>query len=135
MEEDNLNVDGFEDGEITNAVESQDLDSDSDSTIHTSWGTLDEVIYEEFKGTGNMEVHLERKIAERRVFPAINILRSGTRREDLLTDKDELTRMHLLRKVLSEMEEVSATEFLISKLKNTKTNEEFFSAMTKTKSK
>ena len=96
---------------------------------------MDEVIYEEFKGTGNMEVHLERKIAERRVFPAINILRSGTRREDLLTDKDELTRMHLLRKVLSEMEEVSATEFLISKLKNTKTNEEFFSAMTKTKSK
>ena len=96
---------------------------------------MDEVIYEEFKGTGNMEVHLERKIAERRVFPAINILRSGTRREDLLTDKDELTRMHLLRKVLSEMEEISATEFLISKLKNTKTNEEFFSAMTKTKSK
>jgi transcription termination factor Rho len=96
---------------------------------------MDEVIYEEFKGTGNMEVHLERKIAERRVFPAINILRSGTRREDLLTDKDELTRMHLLRKVLSEMEEVSATEFLISKLKNTKTNEEFFSSMTKTKSK
>jgi len=96
---------------------------------------MDEVIYEEFKGTGNMEVHLERKIAERRIFPAINILRSGTRREDLLTDKDELTRMHLLRKVLSEMEEVSATEFLISKLKNTKTNEEFFSAMTKTKSK
>ena len=96
---------------------------------------MDEVIYEEFKGTGNMEVHLERKIAERRVFPAINIFRSGTRREDLLTDKDELTRMHLLRKVLSEMEEVSATEFLISKLKNTKTNDEFFSAMTKTKSK
>ena len=96
---------------------------------------MDEVIYEEFKGTGNMEVHLERKIAERRVFPAINILRSGTRREDLLTDKDELTRMHLLRKVLSEMEEVAATEFLISKLKNTKTNEEFFSSMTKTKTK
>ena len=96
---------------------------------------MDEVIYEEFKGTGNMEVHLERKIAERRVFPAINILRSGTRREDLLTDKDELTRMHLLRKVLSEMEEVSATEFLISKLKNTKTNEEFFASMTKTKAK
>ncbi|MBL6820239.1 MAG: transcription termination factor Rho [SAR86 cluster bacterium] len=96
---------------------------------------MDDVIYEEFKGTGNMEVHLERKIAERRVFPAINILRSGTRREDLLTDKDELTRMHLLRKVLSEMDEVSATEFLISKLKNTKTNEEFFSSMTKTKSK
>ena len=96
---------------------------------------MDEVIYEEFKGTGNMEVHLERKIAERRVFPAINILRSGTRREDLLTEKDELTRMHLLRKVLSEMEDVAATEFLISKLKNSKTNEEFFSSMTKTKAK
>ena len=96
---------------------------------------MDEVIYEEFKGTGNMEVHLERKIAERRVFPAINILRSGTRREDLLTDKDELTRMHLLRKVLSEMEEIAATEFLISKLKNSKTNEEFFASMTKTKAK
>ena len=96
---------------------------------------MDEVIYEEFKGTGNMEVHLERKIAERRVFPAINILRSGTRREDLLTDKDELTRMHLLRKVLSEMEDVAATEFLISKLKNSKTNEEFFASMTKTKAK
>ena len=85
---------------------------------------MDDVIYEEFKGTGNMEVHLERKIAERRVFPAINILRSGTRREDLLVDKDELTRVHMLRKVLSEQEEVAATEFLISKLKNTKTNEE-----------
>ena len=96
---------------------------------------MDDVIYEEFKVTGNMEVHLERKIAERRVFPAINILRSGTRREDLLVDKDELTRVHMLRKVLSEQEEVAATEFLISKLKNTKTNEEFFASMTKTKAK
>ena len=96
---------------------------------------MDDVIYEEFKGTGNMEVHLERKIAERRVFPAINILRSGTRREDLLVDKDELTRVHMLRKVLSEQEEVAATEFLISKLKNTNTNEEFFASMTKTKAK
>ena len=96
---------------------------------------MDDVIYEEFKGTGNMEVHLERKIAERRVFPAINIMRSGTRREDLLVDKDELTRVHMLRKVLSEQEEVAATEFLISKLKNTKTNEEFFASMTKTKAK
>ncbi|RPG44290.1 MAG: transcription termination factor Rho [Gammaproteobacteria bacterium TMED112] len=96
---------------------------------------MDDVIYEEFKGTGNMEVHLERKIAERRVFPAINILRSGTRREDLLVDKDELNRVHMLRKVLSEQEEVAATEFLISKLKNTKTNEEFFASMTKSKTK
>ena len=82
---------------------------------------MDEVIYEEFKGTGNMEVHLERKIAERRIFPAINILRSGTRREDLLTEETELQRMVALRKVVSDMEEVAATEFLISKLKNTKT--------------
>ena len=96
---------------------------------------MDDVIYEEFKGTGNMEVHLERKIAERRVFPAINIMRSGTRREDLLVDKDELIRVHMLRKVLGEQEEVAATEFLISKLKNTKTNEEFFASMTKTKAK
>ena len=96
---------------------------------------MDDVIYEEFKGTGNMEVHLERKIAERRVFPAINILRSGTRREDLLVEKDELNRVHMLRKVLSEQDEVAATEFLISKLKNTKTNEEFFASMTKSKSK
>ena len=96
---------------------------------------MDEVIYEEFKGTGNMEVHLERKIAERRIFPAINILRSGTRREDLLTEETELQRMVALRKVVSDMEEVAATEFLISKLKNTKTNEEFFSSMTKPKVK
>ena len=96
---------------------------------------MDEVIYEEFKGTGNMEVHLERKIAERRIFPAINILRSGTRREDLLVEKDELNRVHMLRKVLAEQEEVAATEFLISKLKNTKTNLEFFASMTKSKAK
>ena len=96
---------------------------------------MDEVIFEEFKGTGNMEVHLERKIAERRIFPAINILRSGTRREDLLVEKDELNRVHMLRKVLSEQEEVAATEFLISKLKNTKTNLEFFASMTKSKAK
>ena len=96
---------------------------------------MDEVIYEEFKGTGNMEVHLERKIAERRIFPAINILRSGTRREDLLTEETELQRMVALRKVVSDMEEGAATEFLISKLKNTKTNEEFFSSMTKPKAK
>ena len=96
---------------------------------------MDEVIYEEFKGTGNMEVHLERKIAERRIYPAINILRSGTRREDLLTEETELQRMVALRKVVSDMDEVAATEFLISKLKNTKTNEEFFSSMTKPKVK
>ena len=78
---------------------------------------MDDVIYEEFKGTGNMEVHLERKIAERRVFPAINILRSGTRREDLLVDKDELNRVHILIKVITEQEEVPAKEIINSKFK------------------
>lgn len=90
---------------------------------------MDEVIYEEFKGTGNMEVHLDRKIAEKRIFPAINIRRSGTRREDKLTTPAELQRMWILRKLLAEMEDVAAIEFLMSKLKQTKTNDEFFKSM------
>jgi len=90
---------------------------------------MDEVIYEEFKGTGNMELHLDRKVAEKRVYPAINVRRSGTRREDLLTTEEELQRMWILRKLLSSMEDVQATEFIIDKLKTTKTNEEFFSSM------
>ncbi|MFT4887804.1 MAG: transcription termination factor Rho [Pseudohongiellaceae bacterium] len=90
---------------------------------------MDEVIYEEFKGTGNMELHLDRKLAEKRVYPAINVRRSGTRREDLLTSEDELQRMWILRKLLSSMEDVQATEFIIDKLKDTKTNEEFFNSM------
>ena len=90
---------------------------------------MDEVIYEEFKGTGNMELHLDRKIAEKRVYPAINVRRSGTRREDLLTTEEELQRMWILRKLLSSMEDVQATEFILDKLKDTKTNEEFFNAM------
>jgi len=90
---------------------------------------MDEVIYEEFKGTGNMELHLDRKIAEKRVYPAINIRRSGTRREELLTGEDELQRMWILRKLLHSMEDSPATEFLIDKLKDTKTNDEFFDSM------
>jgi transcription termination factor Rho len=90
---------------------------------------MDEVIYEEFKGTGNMEVHLDRKIAEKRIFPAINIRRSGTRREDMLTTEAELQRMWILRKLLAEMEDVAAIEFLINKLKLTKSNDEFFKSM------
>jgi transcription termination factor Rho len=90
---------------------------------------MDEVIYEEFKGTGNMELHLDRKIAEKRVYPAINIRRSGTRREDLLTSEDELQRMWILRKLLHSMEDTPAVEFLLDKLKDTKTNEEFFLSM------
>ena len=89
----------------------------------------DEVIYEEFKGTGNMEIHLERKIAEKRIYPAINIRRSGTRREDLLTSPEELQRMFILRKILDDMEDSQAIEFLIERLKSSKTNDEFFSAM------
>ena len=90
---------------------------------------MDEVIYEEFKGTGNMEIHLERKIAEKRIYPAINIRRSGTRREDLLTGPEELQRMFILRKILDDMEDSQAIEFLIERLKSSKTNDEFFSAM------
>lgn len=90
---------------------------------------MDEVIYEEFKGTGNMELHLDRKMAEKRVYPAINVRRSGTRREDLLTTEEELQRMWILRKLLTSMEDVPATEFILDKLKDTKTNEEFFLSM------
>jgi transcription termination factor Rho len=90
---------------------------------------MDEVIYEEFKGTGNLELHLERKIAEKRVYPAINIRRSGTRREELLMAEDELNRAWILRKLLHEMDDIAAIEFLMDKLKSTKTNEQFFASM------
>jgi transcription termination factor Rho len=90
---------------------------------------MDEVIYEEFKGTGNQELHLDRKIAEKRVYPAINIRRSGTRREDLLVGEAELQRLWVLRRVLSEMEDVQAIEFLLDRLRTTKTNDEFFLTM------
>jgi len=90
---------------------------------------MDEVIYEEFKGTGNMEIHLSRNIAERRVFPAININRSGTRREDLLLSPEDLQRTWILRKILQSMDECDAIEFLIERMKNHKTNAEFFEAM------
>ena len=90
---------------------------------------MEEVIFEEFKGTGNMEIHLERKIAEKRIYPAINVRRSGTRREDLLTSDDELQRMWILRKILDEMEDAQAIQFLIDRIKSHKTNDEFFSSM------
>ncbi|HEX7063133.1 MAG TPA: transcription termination factor Rho [Woeseiaceae bacterium] len=90
---------------------------------------MDEVIYEEFKGTGNMEIHLDRRISEKRVFPAININRSGTRKEELLTQPDELQKMWVLRKVLHPMDELAAVEFLLNKLQDTKTNADFFEAM------
>jgi transcription termination factor Rho len=90
---------------------------------------MDEVIYEEFKGTGNMEIHLDRRITEKRIFPAININRSGTRREELLTKPDELQKMWILRRLLQPMDEIGAIEFLMSKLQATKTNDEFFDSM------
>ena len=90
---------------------------------------MDEVIYEEFKGTGNMELILDRKVAEKRVYPAINIRRSGTRREDLLMDEAELQRIWILRKLLHDMEDLPAIEFMVEKLKGFKNNSDFFGAM------
>ena len=90
---------------------------------------MDEVIYEEFKGTGNMEVHLSRRIAEKRIYPAIEINRSGTRREELLMDEGTLQKTWILRKLLHPMDEIAAMEFLMDKLKDTKTNDQFFDAM------
>jgi len=90
---------------------------------------MDDVIYEEFKGTGNMEVHLDRRIAEKRIYPAIDINRSGTRREERLTDPEELQKMWILRKLLHPMDELAAIEFLLDRLKQTKINAEFYESM------
>jgi transcription termination factor Rho len=92
---------------------------------------MDEVIYEEFKGTGNMEIHLDRRIAEKRVFPSININRSGTRREELLIDQDELQKVWILRKFLHAMDEIEAMEFVLGRMQSSKTNLEFFDQMKK----
>ena len=92
---------------------------------------MDDVIYEEFKGTGNMEIHLNRKIAEKRLYPAIDINRSGTRREELLTKPDELQKMWILRKVVHDMDEIGSMEFLHDRLKASKTNNDFFDSMKK----
>jgi transcription termination factor Rho len=90
---------------------------------------MDEVIYEEFKGTGNMEVHLERRLAEKRVYPAININRSGTRKEELLIKPELLQKIWILRKLLHDMDEIQAMEFLLDKIRQTKNNGEFFDMM------
>ncbi|MEJ2396829.1 MAG: transcription termination factor Rho [Gammaproteobacteria bacterium] len=90
---------------------------------------MDDVIYEEFKGTGNMEIHLDRRIAEKRIYPSININRSGTRREELLTTPDELQKMWIIRKVVHDMDELAAMEFLSDKMRASKTNNEFFDSM------
>lgn len=94
---------------------------------------MDEVIYQEFKGTGNMELHLEKRLSEKRIFPAININASGTRREELITDEKELQKLWILRKILHPMDTVEAAEFLIDRLKLTKTNNEFFASMSQKK--
>jgi transcription termination factor Rho len=90
---------------------------------------MDDLIYEEFKGTGNMEVHLERRLAERRVYPAINLNKSGTRREELLIKPDLLQKIWVLRKLISDMDEIEAMNFIVDKLKSTKNNAEFFELM------
>ncbi|MCC6134976.1 MAG: transcription termination factor Rho [Candidatus Contendobacter sp.] len=99
------------------------------TTLIDTGSRMDDVIYEEFKGTGNMEIHLDRRISEKRVFPAIDINRSGTRREELLTDQDDLQRMWVLRKLLHPMDELQAMEFMLERLKSTRTNREFFESM------
>ena len=90
---------------------------------------MDDLIYEEFKGTGNMEVHLERRLAERRVYPAINLNKSGTRREELLIKPEILQKIWVLRKLISDMDEIEAMNFIVDKLKSTKNNAEFFELM------
>ena len=92
---------------------------------------MDDVIFEEFKGTGNMELHLDRKLADRRIFPAIDITLSGTRKEELLVDKEDLNKMWILRKVLSPLSTVESMEFLIDKIRGTKTNKDFLESMNK----
>ncbi|HXC62343.1 MAG TPA: transcription termination factor Rho [Nitrospiria bacterium] len=92
---------------------------------------MDDVIFEEFKGTGNMEIHLDRRLADKRVFPAFDISLSGTRKEELLTEKDELNKMWILRKVLSPLSPVESMEFLLDKIKGTKSNKEFLESMNK----
>lgn len=115
-------------GAARNVEEGGSLTIIATSLVDTG-SKMDEVIYEEFKGTGNQELHLDRKIAEKRIYPAINIRRSGTRREDMLFNEADLQRLWILRKLLAEMEDVQGIEFLLDKLRQTKTNDEFFDSM------
>ena len=117
-------------GAARNIEEGGSLTIISTALIDTG-SRMDEVIFEEFKGTGNSETILDRKISDKRIFPAIDITRSGTRREELIFDKDDLQKMNVLRRILSPMGTMDAIEFLNSKLKNTKNNDEFFSSMNK----
>lgn len=115
-------------GAARNIEEGGSLTIVSTALIETG-SRMDEVIFEEFKGTGNSEIVLDRKVADKRVFPAIDILKSGTRKEDLLTDKVDLQKTFVLRRILNPMGSTEAIEFLLSKLKQTKTNSEFFDSM------
>ncbi len=115
-------------GAARNIEEGGSLTIIATSLIETG-SRMDEVIFEEFKGTGNMEVVLDRKIADRRVFPAVDINRSGTRREELLYDADEINRVWILRKVLSDMQPVEAMEFLIDRMRSKKTNKDFLTSL------
>ena len=90
---------------------------------------MDDMVYEEFKGTGNMEIHLDRNLSEKRVYPAINVRKSGTRREELLLEPSVLQKTWILRKILYEMDEIQAMEFLVDRMKPTKNNAEFFEMM------
>ena len=101
---------------------------DSPALIDTG-SRMDEVIFEEFKGTGNMELHLDRRLMDKRVFPAIDINKSGTRKEELLISREDLNRIWILRKVLSQLSVVEAMEFLLDKIRGTKTNKEFIESM------
>ncbi|MCU0235790.1 MAG: transcription termination factor Rho [Acidobacteria bacterium] len=101
------------------------------TAIVDSGSRMDEVIFEEFKGTGNMEINLDRRLADKRVFPAIDLFRSGTRKEELLIERDELSKIWVLRKVLAQMSEVEAMELLVDKLSKTKSNAEFINMMSK----
>jgi len=117
-------------GAARNIEEGGSLTIISTALIDTG-SRMDEVIFEEFKGTGNSETILDRKISDKRIFPAIDITKSGTRREELIFDKDDLQKMNVLRRIIAPMGTMDAIEFIISKLKNTKSNDEFFSSMNK----
>jgi len=117
-------------GAARNIEEGGSLTIIATSLIETG-SKMDEVIYEEFKGTGNMELHLDRRIAEKRVFPAININRSGTRREELLMSKEDLQKIWILRKFLHSMDDMEAMEFVLARMQSSKTNAEFFDQMKK----
>jgi transcription termination factor Rho len=118
-------------GAARNVEEGGSLTIISTALIDTG-SRMDEVIFEEFKGTGNCELILDRKVADKRIYPALDITRSGTRREELLFEKDELSKMNVLRRIISPMGTMDGIEFLISKLKNTKNNADFFDSMNKT---